>query len=179
MDRIHCFYIAGESIKIKVHENSTPLAMKHVYGFEYHFLDVDLSPTFYKFWIMNAIQCCFLRLLFFSCIVLSLFVFLMCLSFQGQIEFRIYSNLHGLVWGMFQSYLPLSEYKHGVGLLQCFKFLVPFCPYSFRIFLGYFLRFVDTFFFSRFLQISIPIDWLFLIINVSSELGITGYLLYP
>ena len=46
MDRIHCFYIAGESIKIKVHENSTPLAMKHVYGFEYHFLDVDLSPTF-------------------------------------------------------------------------------------------------------------------------------------
>ena len=83
MDRIHCFYIAGESIKIKVHENSTPLAIKHVNGFEYHFPDVDLSPTFFKFWIMNAIQCCFLCLLFFSCIVLSLFVFLMCLSFEG------------------------------------------------------------------------------------------------
>ena len=83
MGRIHCFYIAGESIKIKVHENSTPLAIKHVNGFEYHFPDKDLSPTFFKFWIMNAIQCCFLCLLFFSCIVLSLFIFLMSLFFEG------------------------------------------------------------------------------------------------
>ena len=59
------------------------LAIKHVNGFEYHFPDVDLLPTFFKFWIMNAIQCCFLCLLFFSCIVLSLFVFLMSLSFEG------------------------------------------------------------------------------------------------
>ena len=45
MGRIHSFYIAGESVKIKVHENSTPLATIHVNDFEYHFTDVDLSPT--------------------------------------------------------------------------------------------------------------------------------------
>ena len=45
MSRIHNFYIAGESIKIKVHENSTPLAITHVHDFEYHFPKVDLSPT--------------------------------------------------------------------------------------------------------------------------------------
>ena len=45
MDRIHSFYIAGESIKIKVYENSTPLAITHVNDFEYHFLDIDLSST--------------------------------------------------------------------------------------------------------------------------------------
>ena len=45
MVRINSFYMAGESIKIKVHENSTPLATTHVDDFEYHFPDVDLSPT--------------------------------------------------------------------------------------------------------------------------------------
>ena len=45
MGRIFSFYIAGESIKIKVHKNSTPLAIAHVNGFEDHFPDVDLSPT--------------------------------------------------------------------------------------------------------------------------------------
>ena len=45
MGRIHSFYITGESIKIKVHENSTPLAIAHVNDSEYHFLDLDLSPT--------------------------------------------------------------------------------------------------------------------------------------
>ena len=45
MNRIHSFYIAGESIKIKVHENSTPLEITHVNDFEYHFQEVDLSPT--------------------------------------------------------------------------------------------------------------------------------------
>ena len=45
MGRIYSFYITGESIKIKVHENSTPLAITHVNDFEYHFPDVDLSPT--------------------------------------------------------------------------------------------------------------------------------------
>ena len=45
MGRIHSFYIADESIKIKVHENSTPLAIIHVNYFEYNFPDVDLSPT--------------------------------------------------------------------------------------------------------------------------------------
>ena len=45
MGRIHSFYIAGEPIKIKVHENSTPLAITHINDFEYHFPYVDLSPT--------------------------------------------------------------------------------------------------------------------------------------
>ena len=45
MGRIHSFYITSESIKIKVHKNSTPLAITHVNDFEYHFADVDLSPT--------------------------------------------------------------------------------------------------------------------------------------
>ena len=45
MGKIHSFYIAGESIKIKVHDNSTPLAITHVNDSEYHFVDVDLSPT--------------------------------------------------------------------------------------------------------------------------------------
>ena len=43
--RIHSFYIAGEFIKIKVHENSIPLAITHVNDFEYHFPDVDLLPN--------------------------------------------------------------------------------------------------------------------------------------
>ena len=45
MEKIHSFCMAGESIKIKVHENSTQLAITHVNDFEYHFPDVDLSPT--------------------------------------------------------------------------------------------------------------------------------------
>ena len=44
MGRIHSFYIAGESIKTKAHENSTPLAITHVNDFEYNFPNVDLSP---------------------------------------------------------------------------------------------------------------------------------------
>ena len=113
---------------------------------------------------MNARRC-FFCVLFLSCIVLSLFALFMSLSFKRQIGFRIYSNLHGL-----------AEYKHGIALLQCFKILVPFCPYFFRIFSGYFLWFVNA---LLSLLITIPIGCLFLIINVSSGLGITGYLLYP
>ena len=45
MGRIRGFYIACKSFKIKVHENSTPLAITHVNDFEYHFPDVDLSHT--------------------------------------------------------------------------------------------------------------------------------------
>ena len=44
MGRIHS-YIAGESIKTKVHESSTPLAITHLNDFEHNFLDVDLLPT--------------------------------------------------------------------------------------------------------------------------------------
>ena len=43
MGRIQSFYIADESIKIKVHENSTPIAITHVNDFKYHFPDVGLS----------------------------------------------------------------------------------------------------------------------------------------
>ena len=39
------FYIAGESIKIKLFENSSLLGIAHVTDFEYDFADVDLSPT--------------------------------------------------------------------------------------------------------------------------------------
>ena len=42
--RIHSFYNTGESIKITVHESSTPLAIIDDIDFEYHFQDVDL-PT--------------------------------------------------------------------------------------------------------------------------------------
>ena len=45
MGRIHSSQIAGESINIKVNENSTQLAITHVNDFEYQFPDVDLSPT--------------------------------------------------------------------------------------------------------------------------------------
>ena len=45
MGRIDSFYMPGESIKIKVHENSTLLPIIHVDDFEYHFPGVDLSPT--------------------------------------------------------------------------------------------------------------------------------------
>ena len=44
MGRTHTFYIA-ESIKTKVHENSTPLMITHVNHFECHFPDVGLSTT--------------------------------------------------------------------------------------------------------------------------------------
>ena len=45
MGRVHSFYVAGKSTKIKVHENSTLLAIAHANDFKYHFLDVNSSPT--------------------------------------------------------------------------------------------------------------------------------------
>ena len=45
MGKFHSFYITGESIKINVYENSTPLAITHANDSEHHFPDVDLSPT--------------------------------------------------------------------------------------------------------------------------------------
>ena len=82
MDRIHSFYIAGESIKIKVHENSTPLAITHVNDFEYHFLDVHLSSTSNTgSWTLYDVCVCVCVCI--SCIVLSLFTYSMSLSFEG------------------------------------------------------------------------------------------------
>ena len=41
----HSFYITANSIKIKFHENNTPLAITHFNDFEYHFPNADLSPA--------------------------------------------------------------------------------------------------------------------------------------
>ena len=83
MGRIHSSQIADESINIKVHENSTPLAITHVNDFEYHFPDVDLAPistSNSESWTLHDVFFC---VLFLSFIVLSLFAFLMSLSFEG------------------------------------------------------------------------------------------------
>ena len=83
MGRIHSSQIADESINIKVHENSTPLAITHVNDFEYHFPDVDLAPISTSnsgSWTLHDVFFC---VLFLSFIVLSLFAFLMSLSFEG------------------------------------------------------------------------------------------------
>ena len=45
MGKIHSFYITANAIKIKFHENNTPLAITHFNDFEYHFPNVDLSPA--------------------------------------------------------------------------------------------------------------------------------------
>ena len=127
---------------------------------------------------MNAIRCFFLCVISFLYIVLSVFAFLMSLSFEGQIGFRIYSNLHGLVWGMFYSHLPLSVYKHGIRLLQCLSFQSLFARIFSGYFQGIFSDLLTPSFFPRFLSITIPSGCLFLIMNVSSGLDITEYLLY-
>ena len=92
MSRIHSFYIAGESIKTKVQENSTPLAITHVNDFEYNFPNVDLSPfstsksgswTLYGAFACVCVCVCVCVCYFFlSCAVLSLFAFLISLSFE-------------------------------------------------------------------------------------------------
>ena len=98
----------------------------------------------------------------YSCIQLSLFTFFMSLSFERQIGFRIYSNLHGLVCGTFQSYLPLSEY--------CYYNVLSFKSFLYVFFQDIFSDLL-TLFFPAFLSITIPIGCLFLIINVSNVLG--------
>ena len=45
MSIIHSFYIAGKSVKIKVHGRGTRLAITPVNDFEYHSPNVDLWPT--------------------------------------------------------------------------------------------------------------------------------------
>ena len=44
LGKIHSFFISGDSIKIRVNKNSSPLSMTHVVKFGKHFPDVDLSP---------------------------------------------------------------------------------------------------------------------------------------
>ena len=83
MGRIQGFYIADESIKIKFHENSTPVAITHVNDFKYHFPDVDLSATSTLSsgsWTLYGVF--FVYVISFLYAVFSLFTFLMSLSFQ-------------------------------------------------------------------------------------------------
>ena len=117
---------------------------------------------------MNAIRCFFLCVISFLYILLSVFAFLMSLSFE-----------YVLVWGMFQSQLPLSVYKHGIRLLQCLSFQSLFVRIFSGYFQGIFSDLLTPSFFPRFLSVTIPIGCLFLIMNVSSGLDITEYLLYP
>ena len=117
---------------------------------------------------MNAIRCFFLCVISFLYILLSVFAFLMSLSFE-----------YVLVWGMFQSHLPLSVYKHGIRLLQCLSFQSLFVRIFSGYFQGIFSDLLTPSFFPRFLSVTIPIGCLFLIMNVSSGLDITEYLLYP
>ena len=76
MGRIHSSQITGESINIKVHENSTPLAITHVNDFEYHVPDVDLSPTS-RSWTLYDVFFCVIS--FFYCVeficIFNVFVF--------------------------------------------------------------------------------------------------------
>ena len=42
--KIHSFFISGNTIKIRVNENSSPFSITHVNNFGKHFPDVDFSP---------------------------------------------------------------------------------------------------------------------------------------
>ena len=44
LGKINSFFISGDTIKIKVSENSLPLAITHVDDFGKYFPDIDLSP---------------------------------------------------------------------------------------------------------------------------------------
>ena len=44
LGKIHSFLISGDTIKIKINENSPPLSVTHVDDFGNYFPDVDLSP---------------------------------------------------------------------------------------------------------------------------------------
>ena len=44
LSKQHSFFISGDTIKIRINENSSPLSITHVDDFGKHFPDVDLSP---------------------------------------------------------------------------------------------------------------------------------------
>ena len=44
MGKINNFYISNGTIKIKIHEDSTPISITHNSDFEEHFPAIDLSP---------------------------------------------------------------------------------------------------------------------------------------
>ena len=43
LSKIYSFFISGDTIKIRVNENSSPLSITHVDDFGKHFPDVDQS----------------------------------------------------------------------------------------------------------------------------------------
>ena len=43
LSKMHRFFISGNTIKIRVNENSSPLSITHFDDFGKHFLDIDLS----------------------------------------------------------------------------------------------------------------------------------------
>ena len=44
LSKIYSFFISGDTIKIRVNGNNSPLSITHVDYFGKHFPDVDLSP---------------------------------------------------------------------------------------------------------------------------------------
>ena len=45
LGKIHSFFISNSAIKLKIHENSEPIAITHSSDFKQHFPDVNLSPS--------------------------------------------------------------------------------------------------------------------------------------
>ena len=45
MGKINSFFISGGTVKIKIDENSKPLAITHLDDLEINFPGVDLSPS--------------------------------------------------------------------------------------------------------------------------------------
>ena len=45
LGKINNFYVSSGKIKIRIQENSKPLAITHVEGFKNYFADVDLTPS--------------------------------------------------------------------------------------------------------------------------------------
>ena len=48
LGKINNFYISSGKIKIKLPENSKPLAITHVEDFKKHFRDIDLTPSSWR-----------------------------------------------------------------------------------------------------------------------------------
>ena len=44
LSQIHSFFISGDTVKIKINENSALMSVTHVDDFGNYFPDVDLSP---------------------------------------------------------------------------------------------------------------------------------------
>ena len=47
LEHITIFYNSSGTIKVKIPENGSPIAIKHAQDFEKYFSEVDLLPTFF------------------------------------------------------------------------------------------------------------------------------------